>query len=67
MLIKRAIANGDLVALHLHNKSTKKDIGLPVVDIFRLENGKIVEHFDVVQSVPEKTANGSTMFDGADE
>ena len=67
MLIKRAIADGDLVALLLHSKSTKKDLGLAVVDIFRLENGKIVEHFDVVQSVPEKTANGSTMFDGANE
>ena len=67
MLIKRAIADGNLVALHLHNKSTKKDIGLSVVDIFRLENGKIVEHFDVVQFVPEKTANGNTMFDGSNE
>lgn len=67
VLIKRAIADGDLVALHLHSKSTKKDLGLAVVDIFRLENGKIVEHFDVVQSVPEKTANGNTMFDGSNE
>ncbi len=67
MLIKRAIADGDLVALLLHSKSTKKDLGLAVVDIFRLENGKIVEHFDVVQSVSEKTANGNTMFDGSNE
>ncbi len=66
MLIKRAIAYGDLVVL-LHSKSTKKDLGLAVVDIFRLENGKIVEHFDVVQSVPEKTANGNTMFDVSNE
>jgi predicted SnoaL-like aldol condensation-catalyzing enzyme len=67
VLIKRAIADGNLVALHLHSKSTKKDLGVAVVDIFRLEDGKIVEHFDVVQSVPEKTANGNTMFEGSNE
>lgn len=63
--IHRALADGDLVALHLHSKIDDKDLGRAVVDIFRLENGKIVEHFDVVQAVPEKTANGNTMFEGS--
>lgn len=63
--IYRVIADGDLVALHLHSKIDEKDLGRAVVDIFRLENGKIVEHFDVVQSVPAKTANGNTMFEGS--
>jgi predicted SnoaL-like aldol condensation-catalyzing enzyme len=63
--IYRAIAEGDLVVLHLHSKIDEKDLGRAVVDIFRLEDGKIVEHFDVVQSVPEKTPNGNTMFDGS--
>jgi len=65
--IHRAIADGDLVALHLHSRLSEKDLGRAIVDIFRVENGKIVEHFDVIQDVPEKTANGNTMFDGNNE
>lgn len=67
VIIHRVIGDGDLVALHLHSKENKKDLGRAIVDIFRVENGKIVEHFDVVQEVPAKTANGNTMFDGSNE
>ena len=67
VIIHRVLADGDLVALHLHSKLDEKDLGRAVVDIFRLENGKIVEHFDVVQNVPAKTANGNTMFHGNNE
>jgi predicted SnoaL-like aldol condensation-catalyzing enzyme len=38
------------------------DRGLAVVDIIRLEDGKIVEHWDVVQEVPETSLNNNTMF-----
>ncbi|MEO7715284.1 MAG: nuclear transport factor 2 family protein [Capsulimonas sp.] len=60
--ITQALADGDLVALHVHSQQNPKDRGLAIVDIFRVKNGKIVEHWDVVQPVPEKTANTNTMF-----
>lgn len=62
--IHRVIADGDLVALHVHSQETPDDPGRAIVDIFRVENGKIVEHFDVIQPVPAATANGNTMFSG---
>jgi predicted SnoaL-like aldol condensation-catalyzing enzyme len=60
--IKRVLGDGDLVMVHVHGKSKKGDRGRAVVDIFRVENGKIVEHWDVVQTVPESAANSNTMF-----
>lgn len=61
--VKRAAADGDLVMLHVHSKISKSDKGEAVVDIFRFdEQGKIVEHWDVIQAVPEQTASGRSMF-----
>ena len=61
--IKRVIAEDDLVVVHVHSQLTPEERGEAVIDIFRLdENGKIVEHWDVAQPVPEKTASGHTMF-----
>lgn len=60
--IKRIVAEGDLVVLHVHSKGKKSDRGNAIVDIFRVENGKIVEHWDVEQPIPEKSANSNTMF-----
>ena len=63
--IKRIIAENDLVVLHVHAKTSPEDRGRAIIDIFRVENGKIVEHWDVIQELPERTANGNTMFDGS--
>ena len=58
--IRRVIADGDLVALHV--AALDEPATTAVVDIFRVQNGKIVEHWDVCQTVPEKSANNNTMF-----
>lgn len=60
--IVRNAADGDLVWLHVHSTNGEEDRGESVVDIFRVEQGKIVEHWDVIQSVPEDAANDNTMF-----
>lgn len=70
--VKRIVAEGDLVVTHTHYTSSKEQRGNDwapgsgaVADIFRLENGKIVEHWDVTQfGVPEKSVSGNTMFEG---
>jgi predicted SnoaL-like aldol condensation-catalyzing enzyme len=58
--IQRMAADGDLVWLHIRGKAGDKVRA--IVDIFRIENGKIVEHWDVIQEVPEKSANPHPMF-----
>jgi predicted SnoaL-like aldol condensation-catalyzing enzyme len=60
--IKRAFADGDYVILHVHAVRIPGTRGSAIVDIFKLENGKVVEHWDVIQELPEKTANGNGMF-----
>jgi len=60
--IKRVIAEGDLVMIHNLWRESPEDRGQAVVDIFRVENGKIVEHWDVSQEIPENPANKNGMF-----
>ena len=59
---KHVYVDGDIVVVHSHVKRDANDRGSAVVDIFRIEKGKVVEHWDVVQPIPEKSANDNTMF-----
>jgi NADPH:quinone reductase-like Zn-dependent oxidoreductase/predicted SnoaL-like aldol condensation-catalyzing enzyme len=59
---KRVIAQGDLAAVHSHYVDTPGERGRAVIDLFRVRDGKIVEHWDASQDVPETAANNNTMF-----
>lgn len=59
---KHVYVEGNIVVVHSHVTREANDRGAAVVDIFRIENGKVVEHWDVVQPIPEKSANDNTMF-----
>ncbi len=64
--IRRIIADGNLVAAHSHgwneNGTPAEKRGFAVVDMFRVEGCKVMEHWDVLQPVPEAAANTNTMF-----
>lgn len=60
--IVRAIAENDLVVLHVKNYNWPTERGSAVIDIFRVKDNKIVEHWDVIQSVPKESANNNGMF-----
>ena len=60
--IKQVIAEGDIVVTHSELVLRAGQPGRALADIFRLENGKIVEHWDVVQDIPAESANNNGMF-----
>lgn len=59
--VKRIIAEGDLVALHSHAVRYPGDLGTSVMDWFRVEDGRIAEHWESVTQVPEKTRSGRPL------
>lgn len=61
--IKRVFADGNYVIVHVHAVREPGTRGNAIFDLFRLDdNGKIVEHWDAVQPIPEKSLNNNTMF-----
>jgi predicted SnoaL-like aldol condensation-catalyzing enzyme len=60
--IHRSFVDGDHVIVHVHVSRWKGDPGFAVVDIFRMQNGMIAEHWDVLQEVPVESINPNSMF-----
>jgi len=61
---KRVLAEADFVVLHCHQEwPTDENKDWAGIDIFRVDaEGKVVEHWDVLQVVPAQSANGNSMF-----
>jgi predicted SnoaL-like aldol condensation-catalyzing enzyme len=63
VVVERTVAQGDLVAAQVFwDQRPGESRGVAKVDIYRLENGRIVEHWDVAQDVPERAASDNTMM-----
>jgi predicted SnoaL-like aldol condensation-catalyzing enzyme len=60
--VKRMFVDGDYVIAHVHVIINPGDLGNAVVDIFRIAQGRIAEHWDVAQEVPTQSANANGMF-----
>ena len=60
--ITQVFVDGDYVILHVHAVREPGTRGNAIIDIFRLDQGKIVEHWDVSQAIPEQTVSGNAMF-----
>lgn len=60
--IVRSAVDGDLVYVHIRSTLNPSDRGRAIVNIYRVSGGRIVEHWDVIQPVPEQAANTNTMF-----
>jgi predicted SnoaL-like aldol condensation-catalyzing enzyme len=59
---KRIFADGDYVIVHNHAVREPGTRGNAIVNIYKLEEGKVVEHWDAIQPIPEKAANDNGMF-----
>jgi predicted SnoaL-like aldol condensation-catalyzing enzyme len=59
--VVRLVAEDDLVVAHSLFSANALDRGTAVVDVYRIQDGKLVEHWDVKEPVPDSTANGNPM------
>lgn len=60
--VQRILVDGNLAAVHYRGKLSAQDRGASVVEIFRFDNGRIVEHWDMFQALPETSRNAHPMF-----
>lgn len=60
--IRHVLADGDLVAVHHRLVRTPGDAGVAAVDLFRVKDGLIVEHWDVLQPIPKQSLNPAPLF-----
>jgi predicted SnoaL-like aldol condensation-catalyzing enzyme len=60
--VKRMLVDGDFVVAHVHVVINPGERGNAVIDIFRIENGRVAEHWDAAQPVPASSANRNGMF-----
>lgn len=60
--IKQIIVDGDMAVIHVQAIPEQGSRGASVFDMYRLQDGRIVEHWDAIQPVPETSANPHPMF-----
>ena len=60
--LKHVVAEGEFVTVHMHVELGGGRPDLAVMDLWRVMDQKIVEHWDVIQEVPEQTVSGNSMF-----
>jgi predicted SnoaL-like aldol condensation-catalyzing enzyme len=60
--VKRIFAEEDFVIVHMHAKREPEEEGLAIVDFFRLEAGKLVEHWEVRQPITESKLHANSMI-----
>lgn len=60
--VKRIFAEGDFVIVHMHARREPEEAGLAIVDFFRLEAGKLVEHWEVRQPIAPSSLHANAMI-----
>ncbi|WP_157831482.1 nuclear transport factor 2 family protein [Confluentibacter flavum] len=61
-IIKQMLVDGDMAMILIHAKKDSTVLGGAVADIYRLEEGKIVEHWDIKEEIPSNAINPHAMF-----
>jgi predicted SnoaL-like aldol condensation-catalyzing enzyme len=62
MHIRASFADGDFTIFHIHTIREPGDPGMSIIDIFRLEDGKVREHWEVVQEIPVELPHANGIF-----